>query len=918
MKDPFYLHADPAFIEDLYKKWKEGANGDIDPEWDIFFQGFELALSLEKPEGAEEHLDEASLMDEIRAYQLIEAYRWWGHLIADTNPIRPRKDRGARLHWRDFGFTEEDLNRTFLVGKILGLENPTLKNIYEHLRKIYCGHIGFEFAYIHEPEIRNWLLEKIEKDWLQWSPPLELKRLIIEKLTQAEVFEQFLNTKYIGQKRFSIEGADNFIPAMELILKFGSERGVREAVIGMAHRGRINVLANILKKTYEEIFSEFEDVPPELPMGDGDVKYHRGYSATREFDGKEIYVKLMPNPSHLESVDGVVQGFSRARGQITYNHRWKEILPIMVHGDAAIAGQGVVYEVVQMARLPGYQIGGTLHFVINNQIGFTTDFDEGRSSPYATSVSMIIGAPAFHVNGDDAEAIAFAVLLAVQFRQKFQRDVFIDMVGYRKHGHNEGDDPRYTQPKLYAIISKHPSPREIYLKQLEQQGALERSLAEEWKKRYWEELQTIFKQVKENPLPYKPPSEDNEWKDIITPSREEMLKTYDTAFSKPVAKQLLEIMLQIPEGFKPLPKIKRLFEQQRKKWLEEELLDWAGAELLAYASLAYEGFFVRLDGQDSKRGTFAHRHAIIYDAETEEEYNRLEKIPGNGWFKVYNSPLSEYGVLAFSYGFSLHSPQVLAIWEAQFGDFANGAQIVIDQYISSGEDKWFQKSGVTLYLPHGYEGQGPEHSSARIERFLQLSADLNMFIANVTTPANLFHILRRQLKAPFRKPLILFTPKSLLRHPRVISPLEEIASGYFKPVLDDPRGLTSVRRVLLCQGKIFYELLEYAEKNQIADVAIVRIEQLYPFPDKDALQVIEKYTPEELVWVQEEPANMGAWWYMKVHDDVPETIQKSLKLVSRVPSASPATGFFKKHIETQKKLVELAFKPLPQTINTIG
>jgi len=898
MEATYITSAHPAYIESLYNDYKKNPKS-VDEEWKRFFEGFDLAVSLQTTNGA------AVSPDELKVWSLIHAYRSRAHLVSKTNPIRERIDRHANIDLKHFGLSESHLQKTFLSGKDLGLRNPTLENILAHLQKIYCGSIGFEYGYLNNTDKYNWLKERIEKTAGVIQIPLEKKKRILKKLNESAVLEKFLHTKYIGQKRFSLEGGESTIPALDAIIQKGAELGVQEVVIGMAHRGRLNVLANIMGKTYEQIFSEFEgNAMPDLTMGDGDVKYHLGYSSqVKTTSGKIVDLKLAPNPSHLESVNPVVEGFARAKADIVYNSDFDKILPVLIHGDASIAGQGVVYETLQMSQLQGYTTGGTIHFVINNQIGFTTDFDEARSSNYCTSIAAMVEAPVFHVNGDDVEAVIYVVELATEYRQHFNQDVFVDMVCYRKYGHNEGDEPRFTQPMLYNIISKHLSPREIYVNKLVEAGSIEAEIAKKMDKEFWQLLQDRLNEVKQKPLPYKYQEPELAWRALRRAKPEDFDKSPDTSISKSVYDKAVKGIMAYPADFKLLEKVKKIFEQQNKM-IDEGKLDWALAELLAYASILLEGKDIRMSGQDVRRGTFSHRHAVLRDEETNVPYNRLMHLDEKqGKFRIFNSFLSEFGVLGFEFGYSMASPNTLNIWEAQFGDFANGAQTIIDQFIVPSETKWQRMSGLVLLLPHGYEGQGPEHSSARLERFLQMSAEFNIIVANCTTPANFFHLLRRQLAWQFRKPLVVMTPKSLLRHPKCVSPKEEFLKGGFKEIIDDMTvDASKVKKVLLCSGKIYYDLLEYQETNKRKDVAIVRVEQLYPLNYKTLDATVEKYKKAKFVWVQEEPSNMGAWVYMlSCYRKVP------LDVISRKNSASPATGYQKVHFEEQKRIVEEAF-----------
>ncbi|HJU45516.1 MAG TPA: 2-oxoglutarate dehydrogenase E1 component, partial [Chitinophagaceae bacterium] len=763
---------------------------------------------------------------EINVYRLILGYRNKGHLLAKTNPIRNRKDRGAHIDLSFYELTEADMDATFHAGNFIGLGTTTLRNILAHMQACYASHVGIEFKYISDLKKLEFIVNEIEHNFTR-ELPVEKKRLILEKLNQGVIFEKFLHTKYIGQKRFSLEGGESTIPALDAIINTGAAYGVQEVVIGMAHRGRLNVLANILGKTYEQIFNEFEGAAiPDQTMGSGDVKYHLGFRAEHTTaDGKKVNLQLCPNPSHLEAVNPVVVGFARAKADVIYESDYDKILPILIHGDASVAGQGIVYEVTQMSGLPGYSTGGTIHFVINNQIGFTTDFDEARTANYCTSIAAMIQAPVFHVNGDDPEAVVKCVEIATRYRQEFNSDVFIDMVCYRKHGHNEGDDPKYTQPQLYALIDKHPNPREVYVQQLNEHGDTNvAAMAKEMEKKFWGDLQERLDEVKQHPLPYTYQKPELWWQDLRKAAAADFDSSPFTGIKAETFQQVFDAMMTWPESFKPLRKVEKLLQDKIKLYQEEQKIDWATAELLAYGSLLAEGKDVRMSGQDVKRGTFSHRHAVLRDENTDESYNRLSRVPNaKGQFRIYNSLLSEYGVLGFEYGYAMANPNTLVLWEAQFGDFANGAQTVIDQFIAAAETKWQKMSGVVMLLPHGYEGQGPEHSSARMERFLQMCAELNMVITNITTASNFFHALRRQLAWPFRKPLINFAPKANLRLPATYSHKDEFINGGFKEVIDDSfADADAVKKVLFCSGKLYFDLAERQQRDNKKDVAIVR------------------------------------------------------------------------------------------------
>ena len=887
------FNADPSYIDRLYSQFQDNPEA-LDESWRVFFEGFEFAGNGHKPDG----IPSTTEVDkEFGVLSLIHGFRSRGHLLSNTNPIRTRRDRKPHLALSDYHLEEADLQKRFQASAEIGITNGTLQEIIDKMHKIYTGYIGFEFAHIEHREKRMWLRDRIEERILDddFGISLGKKKRILQKLNGAVVFEEFLHTKYLAQKRFSLEGGETTIAALDAIINQGAAAGVEEVIIGMAHRGRLNVLANIMGKTYEQIFTEFEGTSvPNLAFGDGDVKYHLGFSSQIETAGKEkIHLKLVPNPSHLESVNPVVQGFARAKADILYGSDYDRILPILIHGDAAIAGQGIVYETAQMSQLDGYYTGGTVHFIINNQIGFTTDFDDARSSTYCTGVANMIQAPVFHVNGDEPEAVVFAAELALAYRQKFNTDVFVDMVCYRRHGHNEGDNPMFTQPKMYEIIKNHPDPREKYAHKLIDRGHLDQRLGEEMETEFWDELQKRLDMVKEKPLAYEYQKPEQAWRKLKRQaSVEDFIDSPKTGISKKNAESIVAHLLETPPRFKTLRGIDRLLKGKAKLWREKKL-DWAMGELLGYGSLLLEKKNVRMSGQDVKRGTFSHRHATFYDAETYEEYNRLNHLAEDqGRFQIYNSLLSEFGVLGFEYGYSLATPDTLVIWEAQFGDFYNGAQVIIDQYVTAAESKWQRMSGLVMLLPHGYEGQGPEHSSARMERFLQASAEFNITVANLTTPANLFHVLRRQMVRPFRKPLIIMSPKSLLRHPLCVSTIDEFTTNRsFQEVYDDEdasQDPKKIKRVLYCTGKIYYDLLEAKQVRKRSDVAIIRLEQLYPFPLQEMEALTTKYTNAASFWVQEEPSNMGAWQYFwSFYQNL------DIHLIARKSSASPATGYKK-------------------------
>ena len=909
MKDFSYITSShPSYIEQLYQEFSRSPES-IDPDLRKFFEGFDFAVTQIEGKPSTAAIANGTEIDwrkELGVYRLILGYRNKGHLIAKTNPIRERKDRGANLDLGFFGLSEADLDVTFYAGNLIGLGTVTLRAIQEHLKKCYASHVGIEFKYISNQEKINFLTKEMEEKFT--SPlPFEKKKRILEKLNQGVIFEKFLHTKYIGQKRFSLEGGETTIAALDAMINSAAALGVNEVVIGMAHRGRLNVLANIMGKTYEHIFSEFEGKStPDQTMGSGDVKYHLGYGSEVETpEGNKVALKLMPNPSHLEAVDPVVLGFSRAKADVMYNSKYDAILPVLIHGDASIAGQGIVYEILQMSGLDGYLTGGTIHFVINNQIGFTTNFEDARTADYCTSLAAMVQAPVMHVNGDDPEAVVKCMEIAIRYRQEFNSDVFIDMVCYRKHGHNEGDDPKFTQPKLYSIIDKHPNPRENYIAQLQgNQNPELQDMAKEMEKKFWSDLQERLDEVKQHPLPYHYQAPELVWKSMVRATQQDFEKSPATAADAAQFKQLFEAIMKMPEGFKPLKKIEKLLQDKIALLEKESKVDWATGELLAYASLLADGKNVRMSGQDVRRGTFSHRHAVLLDEFEQVQHNRLDQVANaKGKFRIYNSLLSEYGVLGFEYGYALADPETLVLWEAQFGDFSNGAQTMIDQFISSAEQKWNRMNGVVMLLPHGYEGQGPEHSSARLERFLQMCAELNMVVTNITTAANFFHALRRQMKWNFRKPLINFSPKANLRHPGSYSSINEFTEGGFKELIDDHSAdAKKTKRVLFCSGKVYFDLNEYKSKNNIEDVAIVRLEQIYPLANTQFEQLKNKYKKAEWVWVQEEPLNMGAASFLKMNLDAVE-----FRMIGRAASAATATGFSKIHIKEQEEIIQKAF-----------
>ncbi len=914
MKDFQYItNAHPSYIENLYNDFVKNPES-VDADMKKFFEGFDFAVGNNlvangkpiAPATASLNNNVANIDKEFAVYQLIQSYRKKGHLIAKTNPLKERKDRHAGLELSNFNLSDADLSTEFEAGKFLTFGKASLQNIISHLQKSYTHHVGVEYSALNDIAKIQWLSNEMEAGFHK-PISLEQKKRILQKLNEGVIFEKFLHTKYIGQKRFSLEGGESTIAALDAMLNTAAENDVREAVIGMAHRGRLNVLANVLGKTYEQIFTEFEGTAtPDTTMGSGDVKYHLGFSSEIETEsGRKINLKLCPNPSHLETVDPIVIGYVRSKADVLYNSDFDKILPILIHGDSSVAGQGVVYEVLQMSKLKGYYTGGTIHFVINNQIGFTTDFDDARSSDYCTSVAAMVQAPVLHVNGDDPEAVVKVAEIATRYRQEFNSDIFIDMVCFRRHGHNEGDEPKFTQPKLYQLIDKHMNAREVYTQYLIENGETDaKILAKQMEQKFLAELQERLVEVKQHPLPYTFQKPEEWWQKLRRATTEDFLKSPVTAIKEEEVKKLFDGLMKWPENFKPLKKVEKLLADKIKLFADTQKIDWATAELLAYSSLLIEGKDVRMSGQDVKRGTFSHRHAVIYDENTNEGYNRLSHFTENqAPFRIYNSLLSEYAVLGFEYGYSMANPNALVLWEAQFGDFVNGCQIIIDQFIAAAETKWQRMNGVTLLLPHGYEGQGPEHSSARMERFLQQCAELNMVITNVTTAANFFHVLRRQMAWPFRKPLVNFSPKANLRLPATYSNINEFTQGGFNEIYDDITvDANQVKKVLFCTGKIYFDLNDRRIKDERKDVAVVRLEQLYPLPQNRLDELYKKYSKAIWHWVQEEPQNMGAAAYLRMN------VQNiNFHIISRKASASTASGYSKIHAKEQVEIVDTAF-----------
>ena len=770
----YLSNADSAYVDGLYQSYKQDPQS-VDFGWQKFFEGFDFGQNAGGTTSSVGEATPEHVLKEINVLNMINGYRDRGHLFTHTNPVRERRKYYPGKELETFGLAETDMNTVFNAGVEVGLGPATLKDIRQLVEDTYCRSIGAEFKYIRNPEKIKWLQDRMEADRNMPKFSLDTKKRILNKLNHAVVFENFLGTKFLGQKRFSLEGAESLIPALDSVIEKGAEIGIQEFVIGMAHRGRLNVLTNIMGKSYKSVFSEFEGKTyaddPEVNFG-GDVKYHLGFSSeVKTNDGKSVHLSLAPNPSHLETVDPIVEGMVRSKIDFKYDGDSSKIAPIIIHGDAAIAGQGVVYEVTQMSKLDGYKTGGTVHIVINNQIGFTTNYKDARSGTYCTDVAKITSSPVFHVNGDDAEAVVYAINLAVEYRQKYKTDVFIDLLCYRRFGHNEADEPKFTQPLLYKIIEKHPNPKEVYAKKFIADGSIDEAYSKTIEKEFKTALQSKFEEAKEvEVLTEEIPMFKGAWEGLRPAKKGEVLTTSDkTKVAKDLFLKLAEEITTLPSDKKFFRKITRLFED-RAKMISNDAYDWAMGELMAYATLLDQGNRVRISGQDVQRGTFSHRHAVLTLEDSEEKYVPLANIKGGDKFSIYNSLLSEYAVLGFEYGYASSNPNSLTIWEAQFGDFYNGAQIIVDQYLSSAETKWKRSNGLVMMLPHGMEGQGPEHSSARIERFLELCADENMILANCTTPANYFHLLRRQLVREFRKPLVVFTPKSLLRHPKVVSP----------------------------------------------------------------------------------------------------------------------------------------------------
>ena len=902
-KFSFLNAAHTAHFAQLYDQYLIDPDS-VEPSWRAFFQGFDFGL-----ENGEQHTSDAipeSVLKEFQVVKLIDGYRGSGHLFTRTNPVRERRKYKPTLAIENFGLSHNDLHTVFSAGDIIGIGPATLADIIVHLERIYCESIGLEYMFIRHPNRVQWIQKWINKNGNHPNFSVEEKKHILKKLNEAVAFENFLHTKYVGQKRFSLEGGESLIPALDALIEGAAKDGVEEFVVGMAHRGRLNTLTNIFGKPAQDIFSEFDGKDYEEEVFDGDVKYHLGWTSKRLTDaGYQVNMNIAPNPSHLEAVNAVVEGISRAKQDRNYKGDRRKVMPILIHGDAAIAGQGVVYEVVQMAQLDGYRTGGTVHIVVNNQIGFTTNYLDGRSSTYCTDIAKVTLSPVLHVNADDAEAVVHAMNFASAYRNHFSRDVFIDLLGYRKYGHNEGDEPRFTQPKLYKAIATHKNPCDIYAEKLMSTGVITQEELAQMEAVYKQSLEEKLEDARQASNTVITPFMQDEWAGFELAKEADMLQPVDTTFALNKLDDIATTLTTLPSDKNFLRKTVRLIADRKAMYFERNKLDWAMGELLAYGSLLSEEHGVRISGQDVERGTFSHRHAVLKVEDSEEEVvllNSLHKSQGN--FDIFNSSLSEYGVMGYDYGFAMASPNTLTIWEAQFGDFSNGAQIMIDQYLSSAEDKWKMQNGLVLFLPHGYEGQGAEHSSARMERYLQLCAKDNMFVADVTTPANLFHMLRRQLKSTYRKPLVVFTPKSLLRHPRAVSTKEEMATGQFMPLIDDDSVASKdVKTVVFCTGKFYYDLLDAREQKQRTDVALVRLEQLFPLPKAEIEALLKKYAKAEVVWAQEEPRNMGAYGHLLLH--LPQA--RDFRVASRRFYGAPAAGSATRSKRRHQEIIEYVF-----------
>ncbi len=945
-----YLNgANPEYIEEIYARYLKDPTS-VDSSWQYFFDGLNLGIDSGIDSGKASptnghknghangyaqngaHLQTSSSASpafsidvnaEAKVTDLIHAYRQKGHLIANINPLAPAGESHPLLDLSTVGLNAEDLDKKFTAAKLIGFHQAaSLREIVARLRFIYCSTIGLQFNHMHDPQERDWIMKHFEGDSSLRNFAQPEKKWILKHLVAAETFERFLHTRYVAQKRFSLEGGDSLIPGLHTLIESSAEFGADNIVMGMAHRGRLNVLTNIFDKKPEFIFTEFEqEYQFDDDMGEGDVKYHMGFSAdVKTRSGKSVHLSLANNPSHLAFIHPVVEGIARAKQRLNKDLERSQVIPVVIHGDAAFAGQGVIYETLNISRLKGYETGGTLHIIINNQIGFTTNTSDARSTTYATDVARMLETPVFHVNGDDPEALCYVMRLAVEYRQKFHKDVFVDLVCYRKYGHNESDEPSFTQPLMYETIKAHSSTREIYQSRLIAENVLTQEEAQAAIDTFTENLIGSQKKTREEkPRPFVS-SYKGAWGKFRAPKDADLFTPIDTKVDATRLQKISESINNFPATFSLHPKLHRLFESRRTQISSGTGIDWGNAELLAYGTLLSEGHNVRLSGQDVERGTFTHRHGVVFDSRNGQAYVPLNNIQaGQGEFIIQNSSLSEQAILGFEYGWSLGDPNALVIWEAQFGDFANGAQVVIDQFISSGESKWRRACGLVLLLPHGYEGQGPEHSSARLERFLQLCGKSNMIVCNLTTPAQLFHAFRRQLKRDFRKPLVIMSPKSLLRHPRVVSSADDFSKQVFEEILDDarfqgsPTSKKDVKRLVFSTGKIYYDLLASLEEKMISNVALIRLEQLYPWPEEKILNLIQSYPKDaDLVWAQEEPRNMGAWTFVHSffsggYRYLREKLNgREIRYVGRGTGAAPAVGSYKKHNMEQGLIVDEA------------
>lgn len=911
----FLNAAHTAFFADLYDQYLVNPDS-VEPSWRAFFQGFDFAnefgagpvegLAL-SANGQDCSVVTDKLQKEFNVLKLIDAYRTRGHLFTKTNPVRERRTYSPDLNIQNFGLSNADLDIVFDAAKVINLNPSSLRDIIKHLDNVYCQHIGVEYMYIRDPKVIDWIQRRLDINDNLPNFNVDQKKRILKKLNEAVSFENFLHTKYVGQKRFSLEGIESAIPALDFLIEAAADKGVEQFVMGMAHRGRLNVLANVFGKPTQDIFSEFDGKDyDDDALFDGDVKYHLGLTADRlNQNGKKININLAPNPSHLETVGAVIEGIARAKQDKYYAEDPSKVLPIAVHGDAAVAGQGIVYEIIQMAKLDGYKTNGTIHVVFNNQVGFTTNYLDARSSTYCTDVAKVTLSPVLHVNADDAEAVVHAMLFALEYRMEFKQDVFIDLLGYRKYGHNEGDEPKFTQPILYKAIARHKNPRDLYADKLKAEGSIDDTYVKSLENEYKASLEENLENSRKKDLTVISPFMQDEWKGFEQVEAEGMLQKYETKVDRKTLDKIAEVITELPSDKKFIKNITKVIRDRKTMYYESDKLDWAMGEMLAYGSLLTEGYDVRISGQDVERGTFSHRHAVVKVEDSEEEVILLDHIPNKkGKFSVYNSHLSEYGVLGFEYGYALANPNALTIWEAQFGDFSNGAQIMIDQYISAAEDKWNNQNGIVMLLPHGYENQGAEHSSARMERYLQLCANHNMYVADCTTPANFFHLLRRQMVTKFRKPLVVMTPKSLLRHPEAVSSVEEFANGQFQEVIDDANvNPTDIKTLVFCTGKFYYDLKAKREEEGRNDVALVRIEQLFPLPIEQMKAIIAKYpNADDYVWAQEEPRNMGAYGYMLMYFN-----EVKFRVASPKAYSAPAAGSYVRSKKRHAAAIAMVF-----------